>query len=425
MNLILLLFGTFLLMCLARVPIAIALALSSGFTCLAAGLSPVVVVQNMYAGLDSYTLLAIPLFLLAGEIMERGSVTQRLVNLARTLVGHIRGSLGQVTVLSNMFMAGISGSAVADAAAIGGVMIPSMKKEGYPPPKAVAVTAASAVVGPLIPPSIIMVVYGAYGNVSIGDLFLGGAVPGILTGIGIMGVVFFWAGRSDFPRHSRATRSERWHALGDSLPALIAPIIVVGGIVGGIFTATESAMVAVLYTAAISVLIYRSLSIRNIWHSAREAFVSLANPLFCVSAAGAFGYVMAWLQVPELIQTHTAFLHGSATATLLFLVILYLIIGTFMDAIPAIIIFMPIVQKLVAAAAIDPVHAGVVVTTVLCFGFLTPPYGLTLLLCSGIGKTPIGPVVRSLLPVYGVMLGVIALVVFFPSIVLFLPNIFN
>jgi len=424
MLLIITLFSSFFIMCFLGAPISISLMVASVITAILGDISPIIIVQNMYAGIDSYTFLALPLFLLVGQIMEIGSITERLVNFSRSMVGHIRGSLGHVTILSNMLMAGISGSAVADAAAIGGIMIPSMKKEGYPTEMAVAVTAASATIGPIIPPSIIMVIYGAYGNVSIGSLFLGGAVPGVIFGFTMMLVVFLWSGSRSFPKHRKSSFPERFSAFKSSFLALLVPIIIVGGIVGGIITPTESAMVASVYTLAISMFVFKKLTLRNTIQAFQKTFISLANPLFCVSAAGAFGYLMAYLQVPDMVLEAMSGVLGNAKLTLIFIMIMYLILGTFMDAIPAIVIFLPIVQKMAAAAGLDPVHVGVLVTVVLCFGFLTPPYGLTLLLCSEIGGAPVLKVTKSLIPIYLAMGVVILIIIFVPQIVLFLPGIF-
>jgi tripartite ATP-independent transporter DctM subunit len=418
------LFVSFFAMCCIGVPISISLIVASVITAMLGGISPIIIVQNMYAGIDSYTLLAIPLFLLVGQIMEIGSITERLITFSRSMVGHIRGSLGHVTVLSNMLMAGISGSAVADAAAIGGIMIPAMKKEGYPPEMAVAINATAATIGPIIPPSIIMVIYGAYGNVSIGSMFLGGAIPGFIFGLAIMMVVFFWSGTGNFPKHPKSTFHQRLASFRESSLALVTPFLIVGGIVGGVVTPTESAMIATCYSIAISWFVFKKLTIRNTIDAFKKTFLAVGNPLFCVSAAGAFGYLMAYLQVPNLVLQAFSGVLGHPLLILLSIMAIYLVLGTFMDAIPAIVIFLPIVQKMAASAGLDPVHVGVLVTVVLCFGFLTPPYGLTLLLCSGIGGVSVLKVARALAPMYLTMVGVVVLIIFFPGVVLFLPRLF-
>ncbi|MBF7082557.1 TRAP transporter large permease [Desulfallas sp. Bu1-1] len=423
MFLIAVLFISFFGLCLLGVPIAISLALSAMVTGLLAGISPLVVVQNMFTGVDSYTLLAVPLFMLVGEIMDKGSITERLVAFARSVVGHIRGGLGHVTVFANMLMAGISGSGTADAAALGSILIPAMKKEGYPSEMAVAVNASAATMGPIIPPSIIMVVYGAYGGVSIAGLFLGGALPGLIVGVTLMLVIYFWATANKFPTTARATLKQIFSSFWDSIWALIVPFIIVFGVVGGVFTATESAMIAVIYSLLVSVFIYRALNWRISCEAFKKSLVALASPLLAVAGAGAFGYIMAYLQVPNLIVDLAGPVTDSTYATLIFIAVLYLILGTFMDAIPAIVIFLPIVQKMIAEAGLNPVHVGVLVTVVLCFGFLTPPYGLTLLLSAGIGNVPVLKVVRTLVPFYLVMLLVIAMIIFLPDVVLFLPRL--
>lgn len=420
------LFVIFFALCLIGVPIAMSLFLSAMVAGLMLGLTPIMMVQNMFDGVDSFVLLAIPLFMLVGELMNQGSITDRLIDFSGSLVGHIRGGLGHVTVVANMILSGISGSGVADAAATGSVLIPAMTKKGYPANMAVAINASAATLGPIIPPSIIMVVYGAYGGVSISGLFLGGIIPGILIGLAIMIVIYMWARKGHLPQpEPRATMKEVWLSFLRSFGALLVPIIIIGGIVGGYFTATESAMVACVYCAIVASVGYRSLN----WHGVKEAFkISLttaASPLFAVAGAGAFGYILAYLQVPKLVVDLAGPIAGSQIGVMFFIIILYLILGTFMDAIPAIIIFLPIVQELSNGVGLDPLLVGVVVTCVLCFGFLTPPYGLTLLLSAGIGNVPVMSVLKVLVPIYVAMLVCIFLMVFFPDLVMVIPDMFS
>jgi tripartite ATP-independent transporter DctM subunit len=425
MSLIVLLFASFFGLCLLGVPVAVSLAIASFVTGLFIGIPPIVIAQQMYAMLDSFTLLAVPLFLLVGATMDRGAVTDRLVGFSKSLVGHIRGGLGHVNIVSNMIMAGISGSATADAAALGSVMIPAMIKDGYPKDVAAAVNAAAATMGPIIPPSIMMVVYGAYGGVSIAALFLGGAIPGALVGITLMIGVYRWAVKNNFATKSRrATLSEIWASFKGAILALIVPLIIIIGVIGGIFTATESGMIAAVYALIITFFAYRSLSLKEVAKVFKDALVSMAQPLFCVAAAGAFGYLMAYLNVPDLVVQFAGPIAGNKTMTLIFITVLYIILGTFMDAIPAIVIFLPIVQKLSALAALNPVHVGTLVTVVLCFGLLTPPYGLTLLLSSGIARIQVAKVIRALTPFYLLFLLIIVILIFFPDVILFLPRIF-
>jgi tripartite ATP-independent transporter DctM subunit len=425
MNPIVVLFASFFGLCLIGVPIAISLLLSAFLVASMVDIPPIVMIQQMYTILDSYTLLAVPLFLLVGNVMDTGKITDRLVAFSRALVGHIRGGLGHVNVVANMIMAGISGSATADAAALGSVMIPAMKKEGYPLEMAAAINAAAATMGPIIPPSIMMIIYGAYGNVSIGAMFLGGAVPGVIIGIALMIFVYFWAVKNKFPvSERRSTLPEVGRALQGAAWALLAPLIIIVGIVGGFFTATEGGMIATLYSLFVTAYIYKTLKLKAFVRVVQKTLVATAQPLLCVAAAGAFGYMMAYLRVPAAVLELAAPIATSSLSTLLFFTGLFIILGTFMDATPAIIIFMPIVQSLSAAAGLNPVHVGVLITVVLCFGFVTPPYGLTLLLSAGIAGVAPGGVIRALGPIFLVFLLVSIILVFFPDIILFLPRTF-
>lgn len=425
MSLIVLLFAVFFGLCLLGVPVAVSLALSAFVTGLVADIPPIVVVQQMYAMLDSFTLLAVPLYLLVGVTMDKGQVTDRLVFFARTLVGHIRGGLGHVNIVANMIMAGISGSATADAAALGSVMIPAMVKEGYAKDTAAAINAAAATMGPIIPPSIMMIVYGAYGGVSIAAMFLAGVIPGLIVGITLMLLVYFRAGKSkSIVVLPRASIGDVWAGFKKAILALIVPLIIVIGVVGGFFTATESGMIAAIYSIVVTVFFFRSIRIGQLRGIFQEALVNMAQPLLCVAAAGAFGYMMAYLKVPDIVVQASGPIVGSPTLTLLFILVLYIILGTFMDAIPAIVIFLPIVQKLSVAAGLNPVHVGVLVTVVLCFGLLTPPYGLTLLLSAGIAKVSVTKVIRALVPFYLIFLAVILCLVFVPNLILFVPKFF-
>jgi tripartite ATP-independent transporter DctM subunit len=422
--LILLLFGSFFGMCMIGIPIGVSLTISSLLICLIMDIPLVVVIQQMYAMLDSYTLLAIPLFLLVGVTMDKGGVTDRLILFSRCCVGHIRGGIGHVNVVANMVLSGISGSGTAEAAALGSVMIPAMMKEGYSAEVSAAINAAAATEGPIIPPSIMMVVYGAYGNVSIGALFLGGCIPGVVVGVALMAVVYYWAVKDEkILKYKRATLVMLWDSTVKSFFALIVPFVIIGGVVSGYFTATESAMVAEVFSLIVCFLIYRSLKFSNLRKIFEQTLLDMSAPLFCVAGAGVFGYVMAYLQVPDMVVQLTGPIAGNPILTLLFITTLFLVLGSFMDSIPAIVIFLPIVQKLSDMAHLDPLHVGVLVTIVLCFGLITPPYGLTLLLSAGLAKCSVTRVIIVLLPIYGVFLFTVFLFIFFPEIILCLPRL--
>lgn len=426
MNLIVVLFGSFFALCLLGVPVAVSLGMSALVTGLMCGITPIVMVQQMYSMVNSYTLLAIPLFLLVGNIMEYGRITERLVGFASTLVGHIRGGLGQVNVVSNFIMAGISGSANADAAALGSMMIPIMEKEGYPADMAAAINACASTMGPIIPPSMLMVVYGAYGGVSVAAMFLAGFMPGIFIALFMMLTIYHWAKK--YPsiklREKRATFAEIWAAFRHAILALLVPVIIIAGVLGGVFTATESGMIAAVYSLIVTVFVYRSVRGKEFLDIVNKTLRSMAGPMFCAAGAGAFGYMMAYLQIPKLVLALSGPINGNRYLTLFFLFILFLILGCFMDAIPAIIIFLPIVQELANAAGLDPLHVAILVVVTLCYGFVTPPYGLTMLLSASIAKVPSTAVIKRTAPFYLSFVIVAVIMIFLPDVILFLPRVF-
>ena len=394
-------------------------------TGLSCGITPLFLVQQMFSMVNSYTLLAIPLFLLVGNIMEHGQITERLVGFASSLVGHIRGGLGQVNVLSNMIMAGISGSANADAAALGSMMIPVMKQEGYPPEMAAAINACASTMGPIIPPSMLMVVYGAYGGVSVAAMFLAGFIPGFFIALFMMITIYHWAKKYPSIKHRehRATAGEIWKAFKYASLALLVPVIIIAGVLGGIFTATESGMVAAVYCLFVTVFVYRRVHLKEFVDIVKTTLISMAAPMFCAAGAGAFGYMIAYLQIPKLILQMSGPINGSHYLTLFFLFFLFMILGCFMDAIPAIMIFLPIVQELSRAAGLDPLHVATLVVVTLCFGFVTPPYGLTMLLSASIAHVPSAAVIKQTIPFYLTFLAVAAIMIFLPEVILFLPNL--
>ncbi|PWL74977.1 MAG: C4-dicarboxylate ABC transporter permease [Clostridiales bacterium] len=425
MNLVAILFISFFVLCLLGVPVAVSLGASAMLTGLSYGITPLFLVQQMFSMVNSYTLLAIPLFLLVGNIMEHGQITERLVGFASSLVGHIRGGLGQVNVLSNMIMAGISGSANADAAALGSMMIPVMKQEGYPPEMAAAINACASTMGPIIPPSMLMVVYGAYGGVSVAAMFLAGFIPGFFIALFMMITIYHWAKKYPSIKHRehRATAGEIWKAFKYASLALLVPVIIIAGVLGGIFTATESGMVAAVYCLFVTVFVYRRVHLKEFVDIVKTTLISMAAPMFCAAGAGAFGYMIAYLQIPKLILQMSGPINGSHYLTLFFLFFLFMILGCFMDAIPAIMIFLPIVQELSRAAGLDPLHVATLVVVTLCFGFVTPPYGLTMLLSASIAHVPSAAVIKQTIPFYLTFLAVAAIMIFLPEVILFLPNL--
>lgn len=419
-----LLFGTFLLLCLLRAPVAVALLLSAVVAAWREGVDLIIVAQQIWQGLDSFTMLAIPLFLLAGTFMESGGIVTRIAKFADTCVGHVTGSLGHVVVVCNMVLAGVSGSATADAAAVGGMFIPMMKKNGYSGELAAAISAAAATMGPIIPPSLIMVVYASTAGVSTGALFLAGVLPGILVGITQMIVVYRTAKKENLlAAHGRAPLAQVWKDFLTCLPALLVPFIIIVGIVAGIFTATEAAMVAAVYCLLVAMFVYRTIRPRDLFRLFKSAAISSAPCLFCIASASFFGWMLAYLNIPNLLMSVMSRFVSSTTSLLLVFTVLFIIIGMFMDALPAIVIFYPIVNAMSLSIGCDPMHVAIVISLVLCFGLMTPPYGITLLLSSQIAGVRSMDAAKLLFPFYFMFLVLVLVVIFVPEIALFLPKL--
>ncbi len=415
------LFLSFFLMLLFGVPIAYSLGLSSAIVIFMLDLPLSVVAQTAYHGLDSFVLLAIPFFMLVGVLMTAGGLTDRMLELARAMFGRSRGATGKVNVVASTLFGGVSGSAVADVAGIGSVLIKAMLKEGYPRGYTVAVTAASSTVGIILPPSIFLVVYGSLGNISIGALFLAGVVPGLLIAGTQLAYCFYLAQRDDHPRGAPFSWTRLLHALKHGLLPLGVTVIVIGGIRGGWFTATEAAVAAVLYAILLGVL-YRALSLRRFFEVLGEATEYLGPTLFCVAMGMVFGWVMSYLDVPFLVGDLVEGLELPAVMILLLVMILFVIVGTFESGVASIVIFLPIIQPMTVAAGLDQVQVGIVVCTTLALGLITPPYGLCLLLASRIGNLSMERAFVALLPWIGIFLSVVLAMVFFPSISLALPR---
>src|SRR5712692_1852125 len=380
-------------------------------------------IGQMFHGIDSEALLAVPFFLLVGELMSSADVTFRMIRLAQVLVGHLRGGLAQVVTLFSMFFAGISGSSAADVAVLSRTVAPEMDKEGYDRGFTAALIASASTMANLIPPSIMAVVYGATGNVSIGGLFLGGVVPGVLIGIGLMIYSYFFGPAG--VKKQRASLLDVGFALRDATLPLIIPIIIMGGILTGWFTPTEAGMIAAVYIVLVVIPLLRRGHIRKLPGDFVYTGMLYAIPLAAVAGASAFGWMLAYLRGPDVVATYiTAWAGTSGPKIMFLLVVLFVIVGDFVDAVPAIIIFMPIINKLTEIGGINPVHMGVVIITTLVFGLITPPYGLSLLVASKFIEVPFGRAMVRSLPLYVVFFATIAFTVLFPDVVLWLPKQF-
>jgi tripartite ATP-independent transporter DctM subunit len=418
-------FWIFMLLLALGAPVVFALLLGPGLSLLLDGETRyfAALLARFYNGIDSFPLLAVPFFILAGELMNAGGITAAIVRFAQSLVGHMRGGLAQVNVLSSMMFAGISGSAVADASAIGKMLVPEMEKQGYSRPFAAAVTAAAAVIGPVIPPSGIMVLYGFVMNVSIGALFAGGVVPGILIGLGLMGLIRLLAGRYQLPPATpRANWAERGQAFKGAWLALLLPVILLGGMLSGVFTATEAAAVAVAYALFVTVFVLRSTGWSELKSIFRATALQSGVILLLVGAAVTLG----WLVTVSGLATSIA---GSILAVtdnpllLLFLVnLLLLVVGMFLDAGPAILILGPVLSQVFTSLGVDPVHFAIIMCVNLTIGLATPPMGLVLFVTASVARVRVEDIVRAILPFLAVEILVLFLITFFPSLVLTLPR---
>ena len=380
-------------------------------------------IGQLFHGIDSETLLAVPFFLLVGELMASSDVVHRMIRLSQTLVGHLRGGLAQVVTLFSMFFAGISGSSVADVAVLTRTVAPEMDKEGYDRAFTAALIACASTMANLIPPSIMAVVYGATGNVSIGGLFLAGVAPGVLIGIGLMIYSYFFGPVGVMKKRSPLTEVVV-AARGAALP-LVIPVIIMGGILTGWFTPTEAGMIAAMYILIVVIPVLRPRHVLKLPSDFMYAGLLYSLPLGAVAGASAFGWMVAYLRGPDIVATYISGIAGTDGAMIMFLLVaLFVIVGDFIDAVPAIIIFMPIITKLTQVGNINPLHMGVVIITTLVFGLITPPYGLSLLVASKYVGVGFGRAVLRSLPLYIVFFLTIAFTVMFPKVVLWLPKQF-
>lgn len=419
---ILVLFGVFIAVMLAGVSVAPAMLLASIVDVLMFGIPETLVAERMLNSINSFPLLAVPYFILAGVIMNRAGLTQRMVEVSKTFVGHFRGGTAQVNVATNMILAGVSGSASADCAAIGSMLIPTMKREGYPTGFAVGLTAAASCIGPIIPPSIVMVIYGSMTNLSIGRLFLAGAIPGVLIGIALMILVAVIARRDGYPRHAKVPWGDRLAIVWRALPALMAPLVIIGGIVSGVYTATEAGVVACVYGLAVGLFVYREMTIADIPSILAEAVEMTAIPVLILAAASVFGFLLTIHGFGPLTVNFIKSLGLSRIELLLAVVTLLMIVGLFVDGLAALLIFVPVFMPLVPAFGLDHIHFALIVIVTIMIGTITPPVGLQLYIAAAIGRIPLNEVM--VWPFVCVMVAVDLALVFWPPLVTFLPDLF-
>ncbi|EQC01437.1 TRAP transporter large permease [Photorhabdus temperata] len=423
---VLALFGSFAVLLALGIPVSFAISLSSLLAImltLPMEAAITVVAQRMAAGVDNFSLLAIPFFILAGNIMNQGGIAARLINLAKVIGGRLPGSLVHVNIMANMFFGAISGSAVASAAAVGGTMAPMQKKEGYEPEYSAAVNIASCPAGLLIPPSNTLIVYSLVsGGTSIAALFLAGYIPGILMGVSLMIVAAIIAKRRGYPVSPRPTWNEFFITLVRALPSLMLIVVIMGGIIAGIFTATEASAIAVLYSFVLAVLIYREVSITKLPKIILDSAVTTSIVLLLIGASMGMSWAMANADLPYLIADALMVVSENPLVILLVINIILLLVGTFMDMTPAILIFTPIFLPVAQNMGVDPVHFGIIMTFNLAIGICTPPVGSALFVGCSIGEVSINQVLKPLVPMYCALIIALMLVTFMPQLSLWLPK---
>jgi tripartite ATP-independent transporter DctM subunit len=425
MNLAILI-GVFLLGLAAGIPVAITLGLSSLAYLLAAGIPVVVIPQRMFAGIDVFVLLSIPGFILAGNLMNHGGITARIIRFAQALVGWMRGGLGLTNVASSMLFGGVSGTAVADAASIGGVMIPGMKRAGYPADFSAAVTAASSTVGPMIPPSVPMIIVGALSGISVGQMFIAGAVPGIMLGCAMLLTTYVIAVRRGFPRQPWQGVRELGAAFLGAFWALAMTALIVGGLLTGMATPTETAVVASVYALVVGLFVYGDLPLRKVPKILVDSAVASAAILVLVGTANVFGWILVSERIPQTVAAAVLSVTDNRYVVILLINLVLLFVGMFMETIAALIVLFVPLLALATAVGVDPLHFAVFAVLNLMIGLTTPPVGVCLFVCAGIARQPLAPVVRAIAPFLLCNITVLLLVSYIPALSTWLPRmLFN
>ncbi len=417
------LFSLFVAGLVLGIPVAITLGLSSLGYILFTGLPPVVMPQKMYAGMDVFVLLSIPGFILAGNLMNQGGITHRIIRFANAIVGWIRGGLGLTNIAASMLFGGITGTAVADAASLGGVLIPGMKKAGYPAEFSAAVTAASSTVGPIIPPSVPMIIVGALSGISVGKMFLAGAIPGILMGLAMMVTAYIISVRRGYPRQAWQGFGEVGRSFGGAIWAIAMTFLIIYGLLSGLATPTETAVVASVYAFIVGAFIYRELPLRAMPRIMTDSAVSAAGILALVGFANVFGWILVSERIPQAIADGVLSITDNKFLVILLINLLLLFVGMFMETIAALIILFVPLLSLAQAVGIDPLHFATFAVLNLMIGLTTPPVGVCLFVCANIARLPLAPVVRAILPFLLTNILVLLAVSYFPPLATWLPSL--
>ncbi|MEM9840774.1 MAG: TRAP transporter large permease [Pseudomonadota bacterium] len=416
-----LIFITLFVLLVLGAPIGVAIGLSVIVGMLVDGIPSIFLVQKLVTSLDSFPLLAVPFFIMAGEIMQKGSMAERLLAFSRSLVGHITGGTAHVSVLTSLFFGALSGSSPATVAAVGGIMVPKMKEEGYDTGYATAVNTSAGCLGVMIPPSVPLIIYGTTAGLSVGDLFIAGILPGVFVGLSLMICAYIIAKRRGYTgTRERAPISEIGSSFVASIHALMVPIIVLGGIYGGIMTPTEAGVSAVAYALFVETVILRAIGFREVWQILRSTVLTTASIFFLVATATALGQILLFNSVPDMMVDLMTSISDNRYVLLVLIIVLLLVVGTFMDALANILILTPLLLPVVTAVGIDPIHFGIVMIVAIAIGFLTPPVGVNLFVGCSIGQISIERLSVAVLPFLGAMIIALLVLAFVPAISLIL-----
>ncbi len=416
-------FVVLLVLMLSGMPIAYSLGIASAGYMLMSGTSLAMMAQRMVNGANSFTMLAIPFFFMAGELMNISGVTDKIINMAKALVGHFKGGLAQVNIVASVFFAGVSGSATADTAALGSTLIPKMVEEGYDLDFSAAITVASSCVGPIIPPSITLVLYGILAGEDVGKLLIAGIVPGVIIALFQMVYTHFYAVKMDYPSYPKATPREMGKAVTSGFSALMMPIIIIGGTLSGVFTPTESAAVAVLYGIIIGFFIYRNLKVPQFYESLKRVGVQSMNNMFILAAAACFSWVLTITKAADVLVNLMLGISTNQYVVMLMILALLMFIGFFMQASQALVVLTPMLLPVIKAVGIDPIHFGIVMVVALTFGGCTPPVGSMLFVVNSITKMGFARLTKAMVPLYIPLLGALLVIAFVPQFSLFLPGL--
>jgi tripartite ATP-independent transporter DctM subunit len=426
MTFIILMVVAFFVLLVFKIPIPFALLISTLIYFFGARIPMDVVIIKMFRSFDDFVLLSIPFFIFAGRIMTEAGISDRLVKLSDLIVGRVRGHLAYVNIVVSMFFGGITGTAISDTTAIGSILIPSMKKEGYTGEFSAAVTAASSTMGPIIPPSLMFIIYGSLAQVSIRDLFLAGAIPGVMIGVLQMVVVGLAGFKHDFPkRKHKIERAEALKIIKDSVLALLLPVIILGGILSGMFSPTEAAVVAAFYAAFLSLFVYRTIKLKKFIQIIKDAAIETGSVSVIIAAAALFGWALSNELVPQRFAEMLTTSISAKWQVLLLMNLMLAVLGMFMDSIPAIMIVTPVFIPLLNALNVDPLHAGIFMCVNLITGLSTPPVGCCLFAASVISESPMEKISRAIIPFLIANFTVVFLVTYLPKIVLFVPALFK